>query len=94
MVQPDSFEQRDRLFLQTELQAGRVTRIILRSMEKIAEAETASSGGVVTRHNPAPEGFIPAVRGLGFTVVWPLVLIFALAIRFIKVTAEVSGWVK
>jgi hypothetical protein len=93
-INPNTLQGMARLVLETEQHVGRAMRIILRSMEKVAKAEASPSGAVVIRHDPAPEGFIPAISGLGFTVIWPLVLTFALAIRFIKVTAEVSGWVR
>lgn len=92
MVDINSPQGRQRLALEMQQSAGRAVRFVIRSMEKIAVTQFNPPNTVVA--GKQPEGFIPAIKGLGKTVAWPFLLIFALGIRFIKVTAEVSGWAK
>jgi hypothetical protein len=87
----NSLRDRVRFTLQIQQSVGRAARLIVRSMEKIANTQFKPTTAAPT---PAPEGFLPAIGGLGLTAIWPLFLTFALAIRFVKVTAEVSGWVR
>ncbi|MCP3468314.1 hypothetical protein [Bradyrhizobium sp. CCGUVB23] len=95
VVDTKSITGRARLTLDLQRMAGHAARIIVRSMEKIVRTEGAAPSGKGTSVKAAePAGFVPAIEGLGRYALWPLLLIFALAVRFIKVTAEVTGWVK
>jgi hypothetical protein len=92
IMNPNSLTDRVRLTLHAELAAGRMADRITHGMDRIAEARFVNAGEVVLR--PESVGFFPAVGGLWPSALWPILLAFALAIRLVKVTAEVSGWVK
>jgi hypothetical protein len=82
--------------LERQQMAGYAARGIVRSMEKIVQNEKAQppQGTGMAAKPPEPVGLVPALTGLSRYALWPFLLMFALAIRFIKVTAEVTGWVK
>jgi hypothetical protein len=82
--------------LERQYEAGIIARAFVRSVEVIVRNETAplQKPSVVSGKPPEPYTVISVLGGVSRHSLWPFLLMFALAVRFINVTAEVTGWVK
>jgi hypothetical protein len=93
---PNPFAERGRQMLERQYEAGIIARAFVRSVEVIVRNETAPLGkpSAASGRPPEPYTVMTVLGGVSRYSIWPFLLMFALAVRFIKVTAEVTGWIK